>query len=181
MGSGRPEGLAPTKTEDEHGRSEAVRQGMNRSIIFAEEKPAMNSSQIIKSTIGRKVRDRYAPNRTAKILQYEPLGYSSMSDVLLEFEDGSRCWHQMYAFEPADGLGPLPVRDAVRKLSDEESIADLRGILRKHVLDVTKGRPWPGMNFGKAHVGNMLLNALASYGLDPKAELKRACGEASSI
>lgn len=140
----------------------------------------MNSSQIIKSTIGRTVKDRYAPNRTAKILRYEPLGYSSMSDVLLEFEDGSHCWHSLNEFEPVDGLGPLPVRVVVRKLSDEESIADLRGILRKHVLDVTGGKPWPGMNFGKAHVGNMILGAMVGYGLDPKAELERACGEASS-
>jgi hypothetical protein len=74
------------------------------------------------------------------------------------------------------------VRDVVRKLSDKESIADLRGILRKHVLafGLRGGEPWPGMNFGKAHVGNMILGAMAGYGLDPKAELERACGEASS-
>lgn len=92
----------------------------------------------------------------ANVARWEPLG-EAMCDVLLAFEDGTSCWVASHELRFVDGL-PFPSRSALRRRADVERDAALREIREQHVKDFNK--PWPGMEFGKAHFGQMLDRAL---------------------
>lgn len=53
-----------------------------------------------------------------------------------------------------------------------EIIADLRVILRGHLK--AWGVAWPGMEWGKATLGNSILGALECHGCNPGEELQAA-------
>lgn len=104
---------------------------------------------------GRKVLARGA---AGVVVKWAPL-QSSMCDALVRFEDGHECWFASHELRPNDGQGPLPCRREARELAEAVSLRQLREIRAQHVRDFNK--PWPGMNFGKAHFGMMLDSAIA--------------------
>lgn len=69
----------------------------------------------------------------------------------------------------------LPCWRSYRAVVDEEWVGGLRKILRDHIREM--GIPWPGLEAGKALVGNAVLTALVSHGLDRHAELQSALAD----
>lgn len=109
--------------------------------------------------IGRRVRDRYdAAAGEGTVTKWDPLG-ASMCDALVQFDNGRECAFSSRQLDPVDGKGPLPSRDVARRKADEESLRSLQEIRAQHVRDFRK--PWPGAEFGKVHVGQMLDGAIA--------------------
>ena len=88
--------------------------------------------------------------------RYDPLG-TSMCDVLLQPETGESFWVSSHECKRLDGSS-LPSRREILKESDRERKASLLKIRADHIRDWHK--PWPGMEFGKAHFGQMIDAAL---------------------
>lgn len=64
-------------------------------------------------------------------------------------------------------------------MRDERTVADLRAILRKFLVeDFLGNKRWPGMEWAKAGFGNMCLGALESHGCDRREELQVALVDA---
>lgn len=115
-----------------------------------------------KAWSGRKVLTWY-DRKIGTVLEWEPLSAAGC-DVLLELEDGSKLWHDSASLRPADGGGPLPSR--------REAIEYERAVAKRQLLkiradlakEIQEHKPWPGMEFGKAHVGMMIDGALEQLG-----------------
>lgn len=104
--------------------------------------------------IGRRV---LADARTGTAKQWEPLG-AAMTDTLVEFDDGTRCWFASSMLKAADGAGPLPCRREARARADRERLSSLERIRAQHIKDWH--RRWPGAEFGKAILGRALDSAI---------------------
>ena len=107
--------------------------------------------------IGRKV--KYWTGQEGTVTAWEPLG-TSMCDVRVQHNDGSVCWYGSAApyLKPTDGLGPLPDREEARAAAKKIQKEQLEAIRAKLVEEWHT--PWPGMEFGKVHLGKMLDGAL---------------------
>lgn len=122
--------------------------------------------------VGRRVRILW-PEGEGVIARWTPLA-RTMCDALVRRTDGRECFYSSRDLRPIDGLGPLPSRAEFRARNDAEGLASLRRILRDHVAKHLSGEHWQGCDFGRAQVGNMILEAIKSYGGDPRAELAAA-------
>jgi hypothetical protein len=107
--------------------------------------------------IGRKVHTGYH-GTIGTIVQWEPLG-AAMTDILVEHEDGSRCWYGSGGCRPIDGKGALPSRQTAREVADRQALAQLQK--SREDLIAEWQRPWPGAEFGKAIVGKSIDGAIA--------------------
>ena len=90
-------------------------------------------------------------------MKWEPLG-AAMCDALVRFDDGREVWHGSSGLRPIDGLGDLPSRKTAQDVARHRAVADLKAIRAQHIRDFNK--PWPGCEFGKAHFGMMVDNAI---------------------
>ena len=111
--------------------------------------------------IGRRVRTFWG--ETGVVVQWEPLLHS-MTDALVDHDDGRLCWHSSHSLRPIDDGGPLPSREVACEAARQKGLEQLKRIREQHVAEMHK--PWPGMEFGKAHVGQMLDGAIASLEKD---------------
>lgn len=91
-----------------------------------------------------------------KVLRYEPLG-SGMCDTLIA-AGGKEFWVASHELRRVDGVR-IPSRQERRRDADKEALTSLREIRRQHVEDFLK--PWPGLEHGKALLGQMIDGAIA--------------------
>lgn len=134
----------------------------------------------VRSAVGRLVLYR---GDLAVVRMWEPLG-CSLCDVLLSFLDGDestypdgKCWVGVHACRPADGLGPLPDRNAACRRAAEEHRLFFKRQFADHVRKHLGGERWPYMEFARGHVGMMLADALRSAGGDPQAVVRAVLEE----
>jgi hypothetical protein len=109
--------------------------------------------------IGRRVKTFWG--ETGVVVQWEPLLHS-MTDALVRHDDGRLCWHASHSFQPIDDGGPLPSRAQALDEGRQAALDNLKIVRAQHVAEVLSHKPWPGMEFGKAHVGQMIDGAIAS-------------------
>lgn len=116
--------------------------------------------------VGRKVK---SGSMTGEVVDWKPLVHGCC-DALVREEtgvaayghyEGRLCWYGSADLQPNDDQGPLPRRDVVRAWARLNAIDDLTVALHQHVKDFHK--PWPGMEHGKAIVGNSIAGALRSF------------------
>lgn len=107
--------------------------------------------------IGREVRSLWG--KTGVVVEWEPLTHS-MCDALVEFSDGTKCWHASRELRPIGELAgiPLPSREEAIREADKRALVQLRQI-RERLVDEWH-RPWPGAEHGKAIVGSAIDGAL---------------------
>lgn len=133
------------------------------------------------SAVGRRISNwRRGARREGVVIKHEPVTHA-LNDALVDYGDGDECWTSLHACKPVDGLGPLPDRQAAIREAEEEHRASLRKILRDHVAAHVRGERWKGCDFGRAIIGNAILEAMKSIGLDPKVELDAALSDSLKI
>lgn len=108
--------------------------------------------------IGRRVKQAWSGLVAGTITRWEPLG-PSMTDALVEADDGRRCWYASYSLVPIDDLGPLPSREEARERARIDAIESLHVIRAGLIAEWQK--PWPGAEHGKAIIGKAIDGALA--------------------
>lgn len=105
--------------------------------------------------IGRRVKAPW--DGEGEVVKWEPLG-AAMCDALVRFDGGREVWHASHSLRPIDGLGDLPSRRTAQDVARHRAVASLKVIRAQHIRDFNK--PWPGCEFGKAHFGMMVDNAI---------------------
>jgi hypothetical protein len=96
-------------------------------------------------------------NVTGVVMEYTPLS-AGLCDVLVESEEGRRCWFASSSLRFADG-SRLPSRQAVVREAQEDTQQQLLQIREKLITEWQT--PWPGCEFGKAILGQALDKAIA--------------------
>lgn len=114
--------------------------------------PAETIEQIIASVVGARVKGRYRKALAGTVTRYEPLNYGG-NDVLIKDDTGRECWYSSHEILRDNGE-PLPSRRELQQRADCETAAALRDIREQHISDFN--HPWPGLEFGKGHFGQML-------------------------
>lgn len=112
--------------------------------------------------IGRRVKS-WSRDDAGTVVEWEPLTPGTMTDTLVQYDDGSKCWHASSGLQPVDGQGPLPSRREAQRAAEEHSKRCLRSIHARMVEIVEKPwlEPWEYCEFGKAMIGNAVAGALA--------------------
>lgn len=105
--------------------------------------------------IGRKVQSKWQRIQGV-VIKWEPLG-AALCDVLVQRDEGGPIWVASSELEPMDNLGPLPLREEVRKLNDDVTLYRLREIRDGLAKEYA---PWPGAEFGKVILGRALNEAI---------------------
>jgi hypothetical protein len=109
--------------------------------------------------IGRRVKSLWHGLVDGEIIEWQPLG-AAMTDVFVrDNATGKTSWYASYGLTPIDGKGPLPSRREAQERNRQETERSLEKIREQHIRDWD--RPWPGMNFGKVHLGRAIDAALA--------------------
>lgn len=116
-----------------------------------------NLRSYIDSASGRRVVGYGCPGGI--ILRWEPLT-AALCDVLVLFDDNTECWFGLTDLRPFDARRPLPNRAEALRLSRIECTESLTQIRANLIRDWNT--PWPGINFGKAHLGMAINAALES-------------------
>lgn len=119
--------------------------------------PLHNLKAYIESAAGRRVKGYGCPGGI--ILRWEPLT-AALCDALILLDDDTECWFGLSSLRPFDASRPLPVRDEAMRLSRIERTESLTQIRANLIRDWNK--PWPGMEFGKGHLGMAINKALES-------------------
>jgi|GEM_PF-2184498 len=114
---------------------------------------------------GARVSDPMA-GKSGVVVRWEPLG-SGMNDALVRYDDGKEVWTSSNMLRAEDGAA-RPTRMQAQRAADEKALADLKAIRERHLAGLAV--KWPGMEFGKAHVGQSIDQAIA----DVEARLARA-------
>jgi hypothetical protein len=109
----------------------------------------MDVQTTIASVIGIGIQFR---GQQGTVARYEPLG-AGMCDVLFSGDDGREVWVASHECKRLDGSA-LPSRRSLIEQADRERLRSLRMIREQHIQEFHK--PWPGMEFGKAHFGQMI-------------------------
>lgn len=107
--------------------------------------------------IGRKVTGWQCSS--GEIIRWTPLS-ASLCDVLILLENGTECWFSSDSLKPVDDKGPLLSRNEFRRTTDKITLKQLQQIRDDLIRDFNK--PWPGMEFGKAHMGIALNQAITT-------------------
>jgi hypothetical protein len=93
----------------------------------------------------------------AEVLRYEPLGSGLCDTLVQEVASGRKVWVASHELKRLDGV-KITSRQEHRAKADEEALSSLREIRRQHVGDFLE--PWPGLEHGKALLGQMLDTAI---------------------
>jgi len=93
--------------------------------------------------------------RRGRVTAWEPCS-ASLCDTRVEFPDGSVCWFGSSNLRPLESDPSLPSRHEATL----EAIRSLEAIRDKLIAEW--GRPWPGVDHGKAIVGRSIDGALAT-------------------
>lgn len=113
----------------------------------------MTSTEIIARYLEKTVIYR---GSLCRIERYDPLG-SALCDVLVRELEGSDAGREFWVASHSlrlEGGGKMPHRGELRRQADRETVSSLEEIRALHVRDFHKR--WPGMEFGKAHFGQMI-------------------------
>lgn len=105
--------------------------------------------------VGSKITARGA---LGTVIEWTPLT-ASLCDALVLHDDGFECWYASHELKSTDNK-PLPSREAACEEARTKTIQTLRSIRNDLVQEVKSGRPWPGMEFGKSHLGMAVTKAL---------------------
>lgn len=107
--------------------------------------------------IGRRVQAFWGEVGT--VVRWEPLS-AAMHDTLVRYDYGEECWYASHTLKPIDGQGPLPSRQEAQEKARQESLTSLRKIRQQLVDEIKDGKPWPGIEFGKGHLGQAIDSAI---------------------
>lgn len=108
--------------------------------------------------VGRRVQANDWGSPTGVVVEWTPLS-AALCDALLLLDSGSECWFSSASLKPIDGKGPLPNRNTVIKENKEKTLAQLKEI-KQQFIEEDFYKPWPGMEFGKAHLANAINAAI---------------------
>jgi hypothetical protein len=103
------------------GKSHATRRGRAHAT-------KSTSEAMVERMIGRRVKSGWHGLVDGEIIQWEPFG-AGMTDVLVkDAASGKLTWYASHGLSPIDGKGPLPSREAVRKIRDAEMAESMKKI-----------------------------------------------------
>jgi hypothetical protein len=105
--------------------------------------------------IGRRVTSSWH-RVTGTVTRWEPLG-PGLTDTLVHLDDGREMWFSSDELRGVDGR-PLPLRSTERERARLETISSLERIRAAHIAEFH--RPWPGCEYAKVWVGQMIDGAL---------------------
>jgi hypothetical protein len=106
--------------------------------------------------IGRRVRVAWPPRGVGVIDRVER---QPGANVRVHHEDGTRCWYGLASLRSEDS-GALPTEAEIRVQEDEAIGGALRQLLREHVARHCQRERWPWIDFGRAHYGRSLAEAI---------------------
>lgn len=95
--------------------------------------------------------------KSGQVIRWDPLS-AALCDALVLLDNGLECWFSSDNLKPIDNDGPLPSRREARRTADETALQQLKEIREDFIRDFNK--PWPGMEFGKYHIGIGLNKAI---------------------
>lgn len=148
----------------------------------------MNQTAPPNEMVGRRVFQRGYPDCQGTVTKWTPLT-AALCDVLIKFDKPnqyghSECWFASTEVLPVDSAKPLPNRKTVIEENRQKTISQLKDI-RQQFIEEDFRKPWPGMEFGKSHLGNAISAAIEQLDyIDPvhsaASTLGRLGGQAKS-